>query len=182
MNDLQRIYSIDTHRFKYVWNYENVHVPVTIRHPETGGLIVVSIHIPYGMLSDGASGVRDLDITAFFPHDRLYISPWVTTQCGNRIRLNKKDCDLVYCQLLAISGHEFAAWFRFRGLYGWRIGRWTFPLSARMSQHTWDDYRMKEEAEGEDWWIKDHTVPHALSEWEFPTMFSKDAVFIGKSK
>jgi len=124
------------------------------------------IHIAKGFLSDGASGVPDLCRAAFFGHDKLYLHPVVEVD-GVQYRLGKMQCDIAYGQILMRNHRWFRAVLRPIGL--------TF---LRKTHQIWNDYRLKEAANA-NWWTEgDDTriVPYS-SCWEFPSFYTKDAVW-----
>ena len=129
--------------------------PFNMSIPTPWGRVVV----PRGFLADGASGVIDLCKEAFFAHDRLYLCPEVEGK-----RIGKFKCDLIYGWIL---------------MKAWRIGRaFIRPLGLSIfGWVAWNKYRKKEK-KNPNWWLQKHVVRNAYK-WDFPSFYSKDAVYTG---
>lgn len=140
---------VDVEQYKYVWGSNQ-----KIR---CGDWV---IEIFYGMLSDGSSCVPDRVPSAWWAHDRLYLSPWGYYK-GVRKRVSKRQADMIYAKL---------------GLN--RVNPWVFIegllLATGINRRVWKNYRKQDEAK----LIEAHTVPRPLC-WQFPTQYTRDAVWIG---
>ncbi len=163
---------VDLDQYKYVWPYHGQHVPIRV------GPVLLYVPIPYGFISDGASGVPDLSLHAYFAHDRLYVSPVATTGTGQRVRLTKRQCDEGYGWILAQDGHAARGFLRAKGLHA-VIG------TKHAANRVWERYRQRElmprDAEGRPWWARECSrggliVDHAASAWHFPTHHLRDAI------
>ena len=142
---------VDLDRFCYVCPFN-----WTI-HTDYGDFDIVR-----GWMSDGATGVADKDLEAFFAHDRLYVFPEIAGET-----VTKAQCDHVYGEILLKRWHWIRAYIRPLGL--WMFGR-----------KPWARYRAKDD-EDPLWWMhgKDgHIVPH-VHNWKFPSFELKDAVWVG---
>ena len=138
---------VDVKRYPYVWSG-----PRAIR---VGNWL---IHMPRGLLSDGASGVPDRLPAAYFAHDRLYLSPWAYYK-GVRKRLHKRQCDMIYAQI----GASRRVWIvAFEGI----------ALACGLGRKVWRKYRKQ----SEDMLIETHTVPRAMC-WDFISDRTADAVW-----
>ena len=123
-----------------------------------------------GMLSDGASCVLDIDLNSFFPHDWLFILPNTETKKN----LSKKEVDLVYYDALRKSGHYVIAVIRYFGLQH-------CPGTRHFSQYLWNRNRDIQRAMGwayEEFISQEYFVPRKAC-WDFPTYYTKDAVWRG---
>ena len=129
------------------------------------------VSIPFGFLSDGATGVKDLVMLAWFCHDRLYLIPEATRN-GKRVRLSRRECDLIYWWLLMQAGiTAFRATGRYIGL----------AIINTLPWGPWRTYRRAERKAGRAAWAAHVTrcriLPHAAS-WRLPTNRTRDAIFI----
>jgi hypothetical protein len=140
---------IDVDRYKYVWaSHQSIRCGKWV------------IHIPYGLTSDGASGVPDRVPAAFWSHDRLYLSPWADYK-GKRTRVKKRRADMIFSALGRKAGN----------LIVWLEG---LVLATGINRMVWCRYRKREES----MLILLRTVPRAMC-WEFPTQFTCDACWLG---
>ena len=140
---------VDLSKYKYVWRNH-------------GGIRCGDwlIQIPYGFMSDGASGVPDLLPDAYFVHDRLYASPWGYYRSVHK-EMSKRQCDLMYAKI-GLRRLNFR--IVFRGLL----------LSTGINGFIWQDYRKQDP----DKLLESKIVPKALC-WNFPTQYIADAVWDG---
>jgi len=152
---------VDISKYRYVWPY-------------AGNIVLTSmgeVHIPRGMLADGATGVPDRCPVAWFAHDRLYVRPVVTLPLlGVERRLTKREVDSIYRELLSRNGHAILGLIREAGL------QW-FPVTSHISRSMWERARAAEAADPEGW-VLAHQVP-ASRNWHFPSIYTRDAVWIG---
>lgn len=153
---------VDVEKYPYVWPYGGQYLPIQV----DGQLLYIPM--VRGLLSDGASGVIDLSLHAFFGHDTLFLKPVVLTDHGKRVRLCKGQVDRGYGWMLAEDGHKVRGKLRF-----WGLGK--CPGVSNISQNTWDRYRERELNEP-DWFMDERVVPHAR-EWRFPSHWTKDAIY-----
>jgi len=140
---------VDINKYKYVWRNH-------------GGIRVGNwvIPVPYGMMSDGDSGVPDRQPEGFFGHDRLYASPFAYFK-GIHKELSKRMCDWIYSR---IGLNRFNIIVFLRGLF----------LATGINNKVWKNYRKQDPAK----LLKSKIVPKALC-WEFPTQYIRDAFWIG---
>ena len=144
---------VDLHHYKYV-------------SPHTWGedTLAGRVRIPRGFLSDGDSGVPDLEPRAWFVHDMLYLRGCVGGQPVTRRR-----ADWSYAWLLAKEKRIGAALLY---MLGTRI----------LAGFAWDAYRRREVLHPEHW--LDRFVPHQRC-WSFadrdgaPSWRTADAVWVG---
>jgi len=146
------------------------------------------IFIPRGRLSDGASGVPDLDKKAFFTHDETMKYPY--TADGQP--LAKWQIDFNYGWLLFHAADNTrkkgrGRWGSFcqsvkrkyrKGAAIWRPLGMTFaPFIRGKSMAIWNDYRRSEKklgtAEYRKWLNKKYMLPR-LDSWNIPTFATKD--------
>jgi len=140
---------VDVEHYKYVWGSHQA-----IRHDNW------VVHVPYGLMSDGASCVPDRLPRAFWAHDRLYLSPWADYK-NVRKRLSKSQCDMLYARIgLAHANPIVFA----EGLI----------LATGINRSVWRKYRAQDEAA----LMESHTVPRPLC-WDFRTQYTRDAVWLG---
>jgi len=108
-----------------------------------------AVHVPRGLLSDGASGgAPDHDSAAehWWAHDRLYLSPWI--QRGERrIRVSRRQADLIYAVKLMRSWHPIEAAVSYIAL-------------RAAGDLAWDRYRTLEQELGPDMLFALHCLPH----------------------
>jgi len=140
---------VDVEHYKYVWGSHQA-----IRH---GDWVV---HVPYGLMSDGASWVPDRVHAAFWVHDRLYLSPWADYK-NVRKRVKKRQADLLYSMIALSRISPLAV------LHG-------LILATGVNRSVWRKYRAQDEAA----LIESHTVPRPLC-WDFRTQYTRDAVWLG---
>ena len=124
-----------------------------------------SVSIPKGFLSDGATGVLDLDIISFFVHDFLFISPHVQKKDGTSFTLTKRQVDYSYFKILWRNGIPIRAAIRFLGLS-------FLPPAYKL----WKENRIKEKEDPH--FLLSHLVPNA-DNWTFPSFHAKDAIWLG---
>ena len=140
---------VDLGRYKYVWT--------GARSIRIGNIVV---DMPYGLLSDGASGVPDRLPFAFWVHDRLYLSPYATIS-GVRTRLTRRQCDLIYAKI-GLQHRVFIV-----ALEG-------IALALGLGRRAWKRYRKQDESK----LIESHIVPRSMC-WDFPTQYVAEAVWVG---
>ena len=155
-------HGINPDPFKYVCKW-----PLSVRTKHG------TVHVPRGFLSDGASGpgIIDLEPEAFMAHDRLYVSPYVDTPAGERVRLTRWQCDLIYGRILAANHRWFRALVRPLGL---ALFNGLLPRVWPWRRDTWAHYRSMEDA-CSLWWQGQRMVPGAYR-WRFPSWRLRDAV------
>ena len=157
--------------YPWVWN-------------EHGWVIVPGgrVHIPFGMLSDGASGpgIRDLDPEPFFAHDRLYRLPEIcraphplnTDDPRRHKRISRIRADVTYGVLLWQRWRVIEAAVRPLGLLAYTWLPWA----------SWARYRAAERRMGRLAWrgyvAACWTLPDA-EHWLLPTKRTRDAVYVG---
>jgi len=143
---------VDVDKYKYVWR---VHGGI-----RCGDWLIAA---PYGLLSDGATGVPDRCPEAFFGHDKLVLSPYAYYK-NVRKKLSRKQCGKMYARI---------------GLRRGLVAVWLEGMALAylgLDKPVWNKYRAREAA-GEDL-IATHTVPHAAC-WSFPTQYTRDAIWTG---
>ena len=145
--DIRQI--VDCTHYRYVWTE-----PRQIRAGQW------LIDMPRGMMSDGASGVPDRCPLAWWPHDRLYLSPWAV-RGGRRVLVGKRQADMIYAMQGLRAGLPIV----------WLEG---VALATGINFPVWRAYRRRDEAE----LIASHIVPRA-ARWQFPTQMLADAVWVG---
>lgn len=140
---------VDLDKYKYVWRNH-------------GGIRCGNwlIPIPYGFMSDGASGVPDRLPEGYFAHDRMYASPFAYYK-GVHKQLSKRKCDLLYAR---IGLNKLNIVVALRGLL----------LSTGINRVVWNNYRKQNHLE----LLESKIVPKAL-QWNFPSQFLDDAVWVG---
>jgi len=132
--------------------------------------------MPYGFLSDGASGplIADLTPTSWFPHDWRYL----TGKSRPGVPCTKREADVTYAVTLFSDAWDTKRWARRMHLYVASLIRCS--ALGWGGHRAWNTYRALDEAKlpnGSPYWTA-HMLP-CPSGWELPTMYTKDAIWRG---
>lgn len=155
MNSIQEL--IDLQKFKYVCPFD-----MTIKTSRGNKTI------KRGFLSDGASGVSDLNEESFFFHDTMYLYPVL----DNGLRVSRFFIDFAYGRILFKYGNIFP---------GGLIRPVALSLINTLPHSPWQHHRQRETFFGPtyvDYIQTRYHIPQPAN-WSFPSIWLKDAIYQG---